>query len=158
MEVFLFIGCVIFWILYYIFEGLHDTNFVKEVKIARSKLTDQQNNEIHEAIIQKELRWKFWDSLEKALTKIFIAILIYYISEDFIFALLLLLLSVCIRWLVHDLTVALGLGKGIKHIGPDFIWSDKLLRRLESAGINQYVVKLVPTIITIILVIYHISR
>ncbi len=153
----IFIISTIFWIVYYIFQGLHDTHVVKEVELLRNKLPGNDSHILEEKIISHEVNWKFWDSLEKAMTKIGIAILIYVVSDDYIFALLLLCLSIFIRWVVHDLTVALALRGNLKHIGPEFVWTDKILRWLSRFGINQYVIKLIPSIIIILGIIYHIS-
>ncbi|MBU0560034.1 MAG: hypothetical protein KJ799_15240 [Bacteroidetes bacterium] len=145
-----------FWVLYYIFQGMHDVAFLNEVKLLKNALTKEQMNNLLNSVIKTELSWKFWDALEKLLAKSAICFLIYYILDDILYASLLFLLAVFIRWFVHDLVVAIGLKKGLKHIGPDFIPTDKLLRKLSDVGFNQYIIKLVP--ILIILAVYFVLK
>jgi len=154
MELFLFIGSIFFWILYYIFEGSHDAAFAHETKLLRDNIDSEKYNKIKDGFIKYELDWHLFDSLEKALTKIVFAILIYLITDNFLFSFQILLLSVGIRSVMHDMVVALRLGKGLKHIGPDFLWWDRFLRRMQNVGVSQYVIKLIPNILLIIWIIY----
>lgn len=154
MELFLFIGSILFWILYYIFEGSHDAAFANETKLLRDNIDEEKYDKIKEGFIKHELDWHLFDSLEKALTKIVFAILIYFITNNFLFSFQMLLLSVGIRSVMHDMVVALRLGKGLKHIGPDFLWWDRFLRRMQNIGVNQYFIKLSPNILLIIWIVY----
>jgi len=154
MELFLFIGSVLFWILYYIFEGSHDAAFARETKLLRDNIDEEKYAKIKSGFIKYELDWHLFDSLEKALTKIVFAMLIYLITDNFLFSFQMLLLSVGIRSVMHDMVVALRLGKGLKHIGPDFLWWDRFLRRMQNYGINQYLIKLLPNILLVIWIIY----
>ena len=154
MELYLFIGSIIFWILYYIFEGSHDAAFAKETKLLRDTIDEEKYSRIKNNFIKYELDWHLFDSLEKALTKIVFALLIYLITNSFLFAFQMLLLSVGIRSVMHDMVVALKLGKGLNHIGPDFLWWDRFLRRMQNAGINQYLIKLIPNILLIMWIIF----
>ena len=154
MELFLFIGSVLFWILYYIFEGSHDAAFARETKLLRDNIDEEKYAKIKSGFIKYELDWHLFDSLEKALTKIVFAMLIYLITDNFLFSFQMLLLSVGIRSVMHDMVVALRLGKGLKHIGPDFLWWDRFLRRMQNYGINQYLIKSLPNILLVIWIIY----
>jgi len=153
MELILFIGSILFWILYYIFEGSHDAAFAKETKLLRDNIDQERyNSEIKDGFVKHELDWHLFDALEKVF-----AILIYLITKNFLFSFQMLLLSVGVRSVMHDMVVALRLGKGLKHIGPDFLWWDRFLRKMQNAGINQYVIKLIPNIALIIWIIYSID-
>ena len=156
MELILFIASGLFWIVFYIFQGIHDTHFIKEVTELQNAIDEKTLIGLQDSIIQRELKWKLYGSIEKALTKIFMAVLIYFITQDVTFSILIFLLSILLRWFVHDITVAIGLGRGINHIGPDFIWTDKILRNLSRKGINQYLIKLLPLIILIAAIILYI--
>ena len=71
--------------------------------------------------------------------------MIFMITENTLFALQILFLAVTVRMIMHDLVVALGLGKGLNHIGPsEDIWWDTFLRRMQKFGINQYLIKAIP--------------
>lgn len=155
METIILIFTITFWIVYYILQGMHDVNIVQEVKLLRNNISNESNKILEKDIIKKELGWKFWGSLEKALVKIVGAVIIYLFTSDIYFAFLCLILSVSLRWLVHDLTVAIGLGKGFSHIGPDFIWTDKVLQQLHNKGINQYFIKLTLNLLLLALSIFH---
>ncbi len=154
MELYLFIGVTVFWIIYYIFEGSHDGTFAKETKILRDKIDKAEFEKIRSNFVKLELDWHLFDALEKALTKIVIAILIFLVTQNLIFSFQMLLLSVAIRSVMHDLVVALKLNKGLRHIGPDFLWWDRFLRNMQNHGINQYIIKLVPNIFLFIWIIY----
>jgi hypothetical protein len=156
IDLIIFLSNSVFWILFYILQGKHDVHIIEEVKLLRGNLSESQNNEIEKEIIYRELKWKFWGSLEKALVKLVLSTIIYITTNDVYFATLCFLLSVGLRWLIHDLTVAIGLKKGFKHIGPDFIWTDRLLIKLQKIGINQYFVKLSINLLIILLSLIHI--
>ena len=153
MELYLFIGVTVFWIIYYVFEGSHDGVFAKETKLLRDEIDPEKFEKIKPNFIKLELDWHYYDTLEKALTKIVIALLLFIITQNLIFSFQMLLLSGGIRSIMHDLVVALKLNKGFKHIGPDFLWWDRFLRKMQARGINQYIIKLFPNIILIIWII-----
>lgn len=153
MEVILFIGTILFWILYYFFEGSHDAAFAKETKLFTDNMDEDKITKIKKNFVKLELDWHLFDALEKALTKIVFAILIYLITYNLLFSFQMLLLSVGIRSVMHDLVVALWLGKGIHHIGPDFLWWDRFLRKMQNRGINQYLIKLIPNFLLIIWIV-----
>ena len=150
MELIIFFAAIIFWVLYYIFEGLHDTAFLKERDIIKDKLDDETYTSIDSKVKHFEKRWHLFDNLEKSLVKVVLSILIYLITNNLLFSFQLLCLALVVRVIVHDLVVAVGLGKGINHIGPseDVMW-DTFLRKTRNFGINQYVIKAVPLIIVI---------
>jgi len=156
MELILLICSIIFWIIYYFFEGSHDAAFVKETEIIKNEVDEDKYRSIEPKVIKFELSWHLWDSFEKALVKIIISILVFLITDNLLFAIQLLLLSVAIRSIMHDLVVALKLGKGLNHIGPDFLWWDRFLRRMQNRGINQYLIKLIPTALIIIWILFSI--
>ncbi len=155
METIIFIYTIVFWILFYILQGMHDVNIVQEVKLLRRHIDDKINNNLEAEIVKKELGWKFWGGLEKTLVKVACSLVVYLFAGDLYFAFLCLLLSVSLRWLVHDMTVAIGLGKGLSHIGPDFIWTDRMLKKMQKKGINQYVVKLTFNLLLVGLTVVH---
>ncbi len=157
MEYIIFVSAIIFWIVYYIFEGMHDANFAKETALLSKHIDKEKYSQIKPDFVKYELRWKLWDSLEKALVKIVSSIMIYYLTDDLVFSVLMLALAACIRAIMHDLVVALGLGKGLSHIGPDYIYWDRFLRRMSEKGINQYVIKLTPTIIVSGIILYYLG-
>jgi predicted metal-dependent phosphotriesterase family hydrolase len=65
-----------------------------------------------------------------------------------------ILLAVGIRSFAHDLFVTLAMGKKLNHIGPDFLWWDRFLRRMQQHGVNQYVIKFIPNLALIIWILY----
>lgn len=156
MEIILLICSIIFWVIYYFFEGSHDAAFVKEMEIIRNEVDENKYRSIEPKVIKFELSWHMWDSLEKALVKITFSILVFLITDNLLFAIQLLLLSVAVRSIMHDLVVSLKLGKGLNHIGPDFLWWDRFLRRMKNIGINQYLIKLIPTALIIIWILFSI--
>lgn len=155
MELIIFLSAIIFWIIYYLFEGLHDTAFIKERDVIKEKVSDDNYKEIENIVWHYEKLWHRFDSFEKSLVKIVFSILVYLITDNILFSFQLLCLALTIRIIMHDLVVAIGLGKGINHIGPSQdIWWDSFLRKMNSAGINQYFIKAVPLITILLWVIY----
>ena len=154
MEFYLFLASILFWILYYYFEGSHDGAFALETKLMREKLGADRFKEIEEGFIKFELDWHWYDSLEKALVKIVFAVLIYFITDNFLFAFQMILLAVGIRSVAHDFFVAHTMGKGLNHIGPDFLWWDKFLRKMQNIGINQYIIKLIPNLLIVLWILW----
>jgi hypothetical protein len=154
MELYLFLSAILFWILYYYFEGSHDGAFALETKLMREKLGHEKFKEIENDFVEYELDWHWYDGLEKALVKIVFAVLLFFITDNLLFAFQMVLLAVGIRSVAHDFFVARALGKGLNHIGPDFLWWDRFLRKMQSIGINQYVIKLVPNLIIILWILW----
>ena len=154
MELYLFLSAILFWILYYYFEGSHDGAFALETKLMREKLGVEKFKEIEEGFVKYELDWHWYDSLEKALVKIIFAVLVYFITDNFLFSFQMILLAVGIRSVAHDFFVARTMGKGLNHIGPDFLWWDRFLRKMQNIGINQYVIKLIPNLIIIFWILW----
>jgi hypothetical protein len=154
MEFYLFLASILFWILYYYFEGSHDGAFALETKLMREKLGTEKFEEIEDDFIKYELDWHWYDSLEKALVKIIFAVLVYLITENYLFAFQMILLAVGIRSVAHDFFVARTMGKGLNHIGPDFLWWDRFLRKMQNIGINQYVIKLIPNLIIVLWILW----
>ena len=145
MEYIIFILSIVFWIVYYIFEGLHDVAFIKERDIIIEKVSKENYELIDPKVKHYEILWHRYDSFEEALVKIVFSIMIFMITENTLFALQILFLAVTVRMIMHDLVVALGLGKGLNHIGPsEDIWWDTFLRRMQKFGINQYLIKAIP--------------
>jgi len=154
MELYLFLSAILFWILYYYFEGSHDGAFALETKLMREKLGVEKFKEIEEGFVKYELDWHWYDSLEKALVKIIFAVLVYFITDNFLFSFQMILLAVGIRSVAHDFFVARTMGKGLNHIGPDFLWWDRFLRKMQNIGINQYVIKLIPNLIIVLWILW----
>ncbi len=150
MEIYLFLSAILFWILYYYFEGSHDGAFALETKLMREKLGTEKFKEIEKGFVKYELDWHWYDGLEKALVKIVFAVLIYFITDNLLFAFQMILLAVGIRSVAHDFFVARTMGKGLNHIGPDFLWWDRFLRKMQNIGINQYVIKLIPNLLIVL--------
>lgn len=155
MEIYLFVSAILFWILYYYFEGSHDGAFALETKLMREKLGAEKFKEIEKGFVKYELDWHWYDGLEKALVKIVFAVLIYFITDNLLFAFQMILLAVGIRSVAHDFFVARTMGKGLNHIGPDFLWWDRFLRKMQNIGINQYVIKLIPNLIIILWILWN---
>jgi hypothetical protein len=149
MELYIFIAAIFFWILYYYFEGSHDGAFALETKLMREKLGADKFKEIENDFVKYELDWHWYDGLEKALVKIIFSLLIYFITDNILFSFQMLFLAVGIRSFAHDLFVTLAMGKSLNHIGPDFLWWDRFLRKMDGIGINQYVIKLIPNILIV---------
>ncbi len=158
MELYIFIAAILFWILYYYFEGSHDGSFALETKLMREKLGTENFSEIESDFIKYELDWHWYDGLEKALVKIVFSSLIYLITDNLLFSFQMILLAVGIRSVAHDLFVALKMGKGLNHIGPDFLWWDRFIRKMSNFGINQYVIKLIPNLIIIAWILWSLQH
>lgn len=156
MELYLFVSAILFWILYYYFEGSHDGAFALETKLMREKLGKESFTEIEEDFVKYELDWHLFDALEKSLVKIVFAILTYLITSNVLFAFQMILLAVGIRSVAHDFFVARRMGKGLNHIGPDFLWWDRFLRKMHNIGINQYIIKLIPNLIIMVWILWSI--
>ncbi|PIQ11430.1 MAG: hypothetical protein COW71_00595 [Ignavibacteriales bacterium CG18_big_fil_WC_8_21_14_2_50_31_20] len=154
MELYLFITAILFWILYYYFEGSHDGAFALETKLMREKLGTIKFNEIEKDFIKFELDWHWYDGLEKALVKIVFSVFVYFITDNLLFAAQMLFLSVGIRSFAHDLFVTIAMGKSLNHIGPDFLWWDRFLRKMHNVGINQYVIKFIPNLIIVLWILW----
>jgi len=148
---------IIFWIVYYYFEGNHDGVFANEVKLLKSKIDTNDLTEIEKDFVKHELAWHWYDGLEKALVKIVLSILIFIITDNILFSFQMLLLAVGIRSIAHDFFISIKMGKGLNHIGPDFLWWDKFLRIMHNKGINQYVIKLIPVALLILWIILTIK-
>ena len=155
MELYLFLSAILFWILYYYFEGSHDGAFALETKLMREKLGAEKFKEIEKGFVKYELDWHWYDGLEKALVKIVFAVLIYFITDNLLFAFQMILLAVGIRSVAHDFFVARTMGKGLNHIGPDFLWWDRFLRKMHNIGINQYAIKLIPNLIIVLWILWN---
>ena len=154
----LMIGGIIFWILYYYFEGNHDGVFANEIKLFRNQLDQNAITNIEQQFIKHELAWHWYDAMEKALVKIVLSVLIYLLTHNLLFSFQMLLLSVGVRSVAHDFFISLKMGKGINHIGPDFLWWDRFLRRMQNRGINQYVIKLIPNLLLVIWILITINN
>lgn len=155
MELIIFLSAIFFWIIYYVFEGLHDTAFIKERDVIKEKVEEADYKKIDGRVKFYEKLWHRYDSFEKSLVKIVFSILVFVITNNLLFSFQILCLAVAIRMIMHDLIVALGLGKGLKHIGPsEDIWWDSFLRKMNSAGINQYIIKVLPLLAILFWIIY----
>ena len=157
MEFYLLISAVFFWFLYYYFEGSHDGAFALETKLMKEKLGEDSFDKIKDEFIKFELDWHWYDSLEKSLVKIVFATLVYLITDNLLFAVQMIFLAIGIRIIAHDLFVAIKMGYGINHIGPDFLWWDNFLRRMQSRGINQYIIKLIPNLFIVVWILFTIN-
>jgi hypothetical protein len=154
MELYLFIAAILFWILYYYFEGSHDGAFALETKLMREKLGKDKFKEVENDFVKYELDWHWYDGLEKALVKIIFAVLIYFITNNILFSFQMILLAVGIRSFAHDLFVTLAMGKSLNHIGPDFLWWDRFFRKMDKIGINQYVIKFIPNLLIVLWILW----
>lgn len=155
MELIIFLSSILFWIVYYIFEGLHDSAFIKERDVIKEKVNDEKYKTIDAQVKYYERLWHKYDNFEKSLVKIVFSIFVFIITNNLLFSFQLLCLAVTIRMIMHDLVVALGLGKGINHIGPsEDIWWDSFLRRMNNAGVNQYFIKTIPLTVILLWIIY----
>jgi len=141
---------ILFWCVLYFAQGRHDVAFLKETQLIKEEVTPAAVQKIVPEMIKSELNWKFWQMIENLMIKIALTVLIFALRNNIMAALLLFTLSIFIRWSVHDIVVAIGLGKGTRHIGPDWIWTDRVLWKLREKGINQYIVKLIPIVILIV--------
>jgi hypothetical protein len=157
MELYLFLASILFWILYYYFEGSHDGAFALETKLMKKKLGTEQFNEIKNEFIKHELDWHWYDGLEKALVKIVFSAFVYLLTNNLLFSFQMILLAVGLRSVAHDFFVAIKMGKGLNHIGPDFLWWDRFLRKMQNHGINQYVIKLIPNLVIIVWIFYTLN-
>ncbi len=153
----LLLGGILFWILYYYFEGNHDGVFANEIKLFRSQIDSEKIKEIEPEFVKYELSWHLFDALEKSLVKIVTSVLIYLLTSNLLFSIQMLLISVGIRSVAHDFFISIRMGKGLNHIGPDFLWWDRFLRKMNNIGINQYIIKLLPNILLIAWILYTIN-
>ncbi len=157
MELLIFLLSILFWIIYYAVQSLHDVAFIKEVNLFKDKLDSETINSLKPEYEKYELKWKNLDTLEKIIVKSVMLLLVLFITENLLFCIQLFLFGLVFRTFIHDLVVAIALHKKTNHIGPDYIWADKLLRHLEKKGINQYIVKTIPLIIITIWILIHLK-
>lgn len=151
------LGGIIFWTLYYYFEGNHDGVFANEIKLFRSQIDSEKIKKIESEFVKYELSWHLFDALEKSLVKIVASVLIYLLTNNLLFSFQMLLLSVGVRSVAHDFFISIRMGKGLNHIGPDFLWWDRFLRKMNNIGINQYIIKLLPNFLLIAWILYTIN-
>ena len=89
---------IIFWVMVYILEGLHDINVIRS--------SDSEKT--------KEIRlWHFWDSLMFLVIHLFFIIFIYIISNNLLFSLKMFILSLGLRISIHETMINLILHKNL---------------------------------------------
>ncbi|MGD8778627.1 MAG: hypothetical protein PVH88_06645 [Ignavibacteria bacterium] len=157
MEISIFLFLILFWIIYYAVQSLHDVAFIKEVNLFKDKLDTATINSLKSEHQKYELKWKYWDTVEKIIVKVVMLVFVYLFTKDLIFCIQLFLFGIIFRTLVHDFVIAVVLHKTVRHIGPDYIWADRFLRNMEKIGINQYIVKTTPLAVIIIWILIHLK-
>ena len=151
-------GTVIFWILYYLFEGNHDVAFIRERDAIFRYLDQEEQDQVDPEIRRYEKAWHRYDAWEKTLVKLLAAWTIYLLTGDLLFAFQLLIFSLLIRVIVHDAVVAKGLGNSINHITAtdDILWA-VFLRNIRKRGIQPIIVKIVPTLLLLTWILWYLA-
>lgn len=136
-----------FWIVYYFLESNHDAAII----LWKNSTTDKNLTKEQRDLADKHRKnWHYFDMLEKTLTHIVISLIPLLIGGSVWFVLSLLLLSVAIRLILHNLLINDFLGIDINHIGTTD-WFDILLRLFEEKGISQWTIKGVIAVVAIAL-------
>jgi len=134
MELILFfILYIIFWIVYYYIEGRHDAAIIHWLD--STYVTD-----INELSYYSEI-WHKFDAYEKALVHLVITSILLFIEFNVLAYLSLLILSLSIRIIVHNLIINKFRNLPNDYLGTDSF--DVFLKYLESKlGISQWTFKL----------------
>ena len=128
---------IVFWVLYYYLESRHDASVI----LWRNSTSDKNPTKAERDLADKHRKsWHYYDMLEKSLTHIVLTLPVLLIGGSIWLLLSLLLLSLGIRLLVHNLLINKFLGIDINHIGTTD-WSDILFREFEENGISQWTIK-----------------
>jgi len=151
-------GVLVFWVVYYLFEGNHDVAFIRERDAIHRYLNPAEQQEVAPEVRKYEKAWHMFDAWEKTLVKLLVAGTVYLLTTDLLFTVQMLILSLFIRVIVHDAVVARGLGKTLNHIAPsdDILWA-VFLRTLLRFGIPPIAVKLFPTLLLVTWIVWYIS-
>jgi|GEM_PF-2204777 len=159
-EIIIIIATTVFWIVYYLFEGLHDACVINQRNYLINLVNRNGIKADEEQLYKWNNRFHDYDSWEKAITKIVVAILIYFISESFLFSLLMLILSVAIRIVVHDLVISVNIGQKWDYVGvTDTNFWDIFLQKMKSKGVSPTLIRVSIILFSIItIIIYLICR
>lgn len=149
MELLFVIIYFIFWIAYYILEGIHDANIILWKQATANPILTTDQKALNEKYNQN---WHEYDAYEKALTHIAITASIFFIGGSIWLFLSLILMSVSIRILIHNYCINKFMNIDVNYIGTTD-WFDLFMRKLEDKGISQWTVKFVLLGISILLVI-----
>lgn len=139
----------VFWIIYYAIESYHDANVILWNQVTYDRNATQDKRDLAQ---KYSTLWHDWDGVEKGLVHIVITAIVFLLGGNIWICASLLLLSLSIRFLVHDYLINIFLGVSASHIGTTH-WIDIFMRKLESIGISQWVVKFTLLFISIILVL-----
>lgn len=139
----------IFWILYYIIEGIHDANVILW---QQSTISPTLTNDQKLLSTKHRLEWHEYDAYEKGLTHIALTLPIFLIGGGWLLAISLLILSLSIRLLVHNYCINKFMGIDINHIGTTDLF-DLFMKHMADTGISQWTIKFGLLGLSIILVI-----
>lgn len=127
----------VFWIAYYYLESRHDASVILWKNSTADKNLTKEQRDLSD---KHRKNWHYYDMLEKTLAHIVITLPVLFIGGTIWLVLSLLLLSLGIRLLVHNLLINEFLGININHIGTTD-WADILFRKFEDKGISQWTIK-----------------
>jgi hypothetical protein len=137
----------VFWMIYYYIESKHDASVI----LWKNSTTDKNLTKEQRELSDKYRKdWHEYDAYEKALVHIVVTLPVLFIGGSIWLVLSLILLSLGIRLILHDLLINKFLGIDINHIGTTNGF-DIFLRSLEEKGISQWTVKIVIINVAILL-------
>ncbi len=144
------LGFVVFWIVFYIFEGKRDGHHSLELNQSTGWKDVNKKREYNKC-------WHNDAAIYLALTHISISILFaLVISQTIWIGLALTAISVSIRILLHDGMINITRGIGWNYYSTcDYKgdWWDCFLIKMRDKGINQYVIRISFLILSIALLI-----
>lgn len=138
---------IVFWVLYYYLESRHDAAVILWKNSSADRNQTKEDREVSD---KHRKNWHYYDMLEKSITHIVITLPVLLIGGSIWLLASLLLLSLGIRLIIHNLLINKFLGIDINHIGTTD-WVDILFREFESNGISQWTIKVGIIFITIML-------
>jgi hypothetical protein len=154
-ETIILIAVTIFWISYYVFEGLHDACVINQRNYMIGLLNQNGIKKDEEKLYDWNNGFHDYDTWEKIHTKLAIAVLIYFVCDSVIYSLLMLTLSVAIRVAIHDLVISINIGQAWDYVGvTDTNFWDIFLQKMKAKGISPTLIRLsiiVSSILTIII-------
>jgi len=149
---------IVFWVVYYLFESLHDANIIKQTELNTSTDTFDLANKYNSL-------WHMYDAMEKLVTHTYISVLTYVIYPDVVFCVLLYTLGLSIRLFEHDFLINYfrfnNLHKAFVYVGVrknnGMLW-DMFLNKIKDKTHELFVgiIRLLPFVITLLLLGYFI--
>lgn len=144
---------LLFFIIYYMIEGLHDGHVILWER-AYEKTSDSVNNFFHANKFKfHSNKWHTLDMYEKIMVHIIVSLFLYVMITDIVLVIMATISGLSIRWVVHDMVINRLLKQPLGYVGTTAT-TDKIIRYIhENYKISQWILKLVPLFISLLLII-----